>query len=35
LPQVEQVEAEQVPQDEPAALLNFPPTEKAKADITR
>ncbi len=34
-PQVEQVEAEQVPQEEPAVLLNFPPTEKAKADITR
>ncbi len=34
-PQVEQVEAEQVPQDELAVLLNFPPTEKAKADITR
>jgi hypothetical protein len=34
-PQVEQVVAEQVPQEEPAVLLNFPPTEKAKADITR
>lgn len=35
LPQVEQVVAEQVPQEELAVLLNFPPTEKAKADITR
>ena len=34
-PQVEQVVAEQVPQEELAVLLNFPPTEKAKADITR
>lgn len=35
LPQVEQVVAEQVPQEELTVLLNFPPTEKAKADITR
>jgi len=34
-PQVEQVVAEQVPQEELAVLLNFPPAEKAKADITR
>ncbi|MGA2516497.1 MAG: hypothetical protein ABSG44_08095 [Thermodesulfobacteriota bacterium] len=34
-PQVEQEVAEQVPQEELAVLLNFPPTEKAKADITR
>ncbi len=34
-PQVEQLEEEQLPQEEPAVLLNFPPTEKAKADITR
>jgi hypothetical protein len=34
-PQVEQVVAEQVPQDELAVLLNFPPLEKAKADIIR
>jgi hypothetical protein len=34
-PQVEQVVAEHVPQEEPAVLLNFPPTDKAKADITR
>jgi hypothetical protein len=33
-PQVEQLEEEQLPQDELAVLLNFPPTEKAKADIT-
>jgi len=26
---------EQVPQDELAVLLNFPPTEKAKEDIMR
>ncbi len=35
VPQLEQVEAEQVPQEELAVLLNFPPAEKAKADITR
>ena len=34
-PQVEQLEAEQVPQEELAVLLNFPPAEKAKADIIR
>jgi len=34
-PQVEQLVDEQVPQDELAALLNFPPLEKAKADIIR
>jgi len=34
-PQVEQLVAAQLPQEEPAVLLNFPPTEKAKADITR
>jgi hypothetical protein len=34
-PQVEQLVAEQVPQDELAVLLNFPPLEKAKADIIR
>jgi hypothetical protein len=33
--QVEQLVEEQVPQDELAVLLNFPPTEKAKADIIR
>jgi len=35
LPQVEQLVAEQVPQDEVAVLLNFPPLEKANADMTR
>ncbi len=34
-PQVEQLVAEQVPQEELAVLLNFPPLEKAKADIIR
>ena len=34
-PQVEQLEDAQLPQDEPAVLLNLPPTEKAKADIIR
>jgi hypothetical protein len=34
-PQVEQLVAEQPPQEELAVLLNFPPLEKAKADITR
>jgi hypothetical protein len=34
-PQVEQLVDEQDPQEEPAVLLNFPPTEKAKADIIR
>lgn len=33
--QVEQLVDEQVPQDELAVLLNFPPLEKAKADIIR
>jgi len=32
-PQVEQLLEEQVPQEELAVLLNFPPLEKAKADI--
>jgi hypothetical protein len=32
---VEQLGAEQVPQDELAVLLNLPPLEKAKADIIR
>jgi hypothetical protein len=35
LPQVEQLVAEQPPQEELAVLLNFPPLEKAKADIIR
>jgi hypothetical protein len=30
-----QLGAEQDPQEELAVLLNFPPTEKAKADIMR
>jgi len=34
-PQVEQLVEEQDPQEELAVLLNFPPTEKAKADIIR
>jgi hypothetical protein len=34
-PQVEQLVAEHVPQEELAVLLNLPPLEKAKADITR
>jgi len=34
-PQVEQLGAEQVPQEELAVLLNFPPLEKANADIMR
>jgi hypothetical protein len=34
-PQVEQLVAAQPPQEELAVLLNFPPTEKAKADIIR
>jgi hypothetical protein len=33
--QVEQLVAEQLPQEELAVLLNFPPLEKAKADIIR
>ena len=32
---VEQLVAEQLPQDEEAVLLNFPPLEKAHADIIR
>jgi len=32
-PQVEQLVAEQPVQEELAVLLNFPPLEKAKADI--
>jgi hypothetical protein len=35
LPQVEQLVAEQVPQDEVAVLLNFPLLEKANVDMTR
>jgi hypothetical protein len=35
LPQVEQLVDEQVPQEELAVLLNFPPLEKAKADMIR
>jgi hypothetical protein len=35
LPQVEQLVAEQVPHDELAVLLSFPPLEKANADIIR
>lgn len=35
LPQVEQLPDEQDPQEELAVLLNFPPLEKAKADIIR
>jgi hypothetical protein len=35
LEQVEQLVAAQPPQDELAVLLNFPPTEKAKADMIR
>jgi hypothetical protein len=34
-PQVEQLVAEQPTQEELAVLLNFPPLEKAKADIIR
>jgi hypothetical protein len=34
-PQVEQLVDEQVPQEELAVLLNFPPTEKANEDIIR
>lgn len=34
-PHVEQLADAQVPQDELAVLLNFPPLEKAKDDITR
>ena len=34
-PQEEQFEEEHDPQEEPAVLLKFPPTEKAKADIIR
>jgi hypothetical protein len=34
-PQVEQLVAEQPPQEELAVLLNFPPLVKAKADIIR
>jgi hypothetical protein len=33
--QPEQLPEEQLPQDELAVLLNFPPLEKAKADIFR
>jgi hypothetical protein len=33
--QVEQLVAAQLPQEELAVLLNFPPLEKAKADIIR
>jgi hypothetical protein len=33
--QVEQLVAEQPPQEELAVLLNLPPLEKAKADIIR
>ena len=33
--QLEQLLDEQVPQEELAVLLNFPPLEKAKADIIR
>jgi len=33
--QVEQLVAAQLPQDEDAVLLNFPPLEKAQADIIR
>jgi hypothetical protein len=35
LPQLEQLPEEQLPQDELAVLLNFPPLEKANADIFR
>jgi len=35
VPQVEQLVAAQLPQEELAVLLNFPPLEKAKADIIR
>jgi hypothetical protein len=35
LPQVEQPVEAQPPQEELAVLLNFPPLEKAKADIIR
>jgi len=35
LPQVEQLVDAQVPQEELAVLLNFPPLEKAKADMIR
>ena len=35
VPQVEQLVAAQPPQEELAVLLNFPPLEKAKADIIR
>jgi hypothetical protein len=35
LPQVEQLVAEQVPQDKVAVLLNFPLLEKANVDMTR
>jgi hypothetical protein len=35
LPQLEQLPEEQPPQEELAVLLNFPPLEKAKADILR
>jgi hypothetical protein len=34
-PQVEQLDEAQLPQEELAVLLNFPPTENAKADMTR
>jgi len=33
--QPEQLLEEQEPHEELAVLLNFPPTEKAKADMTR
>jgi hypothetical protein len=35
VPQVEQLVAAQPPHEELAVLLNFPPLEKAKADIIR
>ncbi len=34
-PQVEQLGAAQVPQEELAVLLNFPPLENAKVDMVR
>ena len=34
-PQEEQLLEEQLPQEEPAVLLKFPPTENAQADIKR
>jgi len=35
LPQLEQLPEEQLPQEELAVLLKFPPLEKAKVDILR